>query len=287
MVGRIEMGKKIYALLFLILFQLIYIINVSAENYNTSGYLKNDIYPLSIKIKKNFNGIYDLGKEYQLTVDYNPSSTTEKDIIWTSSDSSILSIDENGKIVGKKNGTVKITAKTVNGKTDSITLTVYGSNSTSGELKAIKSIAILNNPKQMLTGDSFILKLQTNPINATSEQFTYKSSNNKVLTVDKNGKVKAVGKGKTTITVKTSNNKVATASITVKNYKVKISQSNIVGYEGNTKKIAATIETNKNIDLKNVKWSVTSTSNSTIKPVGNTGNTYKASLYLKNQVILK
>ena len=45
---------------------------------------------------------------------------------------------------------------------------------------------------------------------------TWKSSNKKVVTVDKNGVIKAVKKGTATITVKTSGGEKAVCKITVK-----------------------------------------------------------------------
>lgn len=53
-----------------------------------------------------------------------PKCTVEKDIIWTSSDSSIASVDEDGIVTGIGAGTVEITAVAAEGLTSSYTLTV-------------------------------------------------------------------------------------------------------------------------------------------------------------------
>ena len=50
----------------------------------------------------------------------------------------------------------------------------------------------------------------------TTDKVTWNSSDKKVATVDKNGKVKALKKGTATITVKTASGKKATCKITVK-----------------------------------------------------------------------
>lgn len=154
------------------------------------------VYPTGIKIQRDFSVVNTLGQKYQLNIEFSPKTTTERKITWTSSDNSILTIDKNGVLIAKKRGTVKVTAKSVNGKSDSITITVNASNNTSGSLKDIKSISITNNPKKMLTGEKFSLNVQTSPVYDTSKIFTYKSSNEKVLKVNKDGVVKAVGKGK-------------------------------------------------------------------------------------------
>ena len=261
--------------------QFFYTNSVFASNkYDSSGYKNNAIYPKSVKIKKDFNNIYELAKEYKLNIEYYPSNTTEKDIEWSSSDTSILTIDDNGKLIAKKRGTVKVTAKTVNGKTDSITISVIGANSTTGELKAIKSISITNAPKNMYLGENFKLNVQTSPVYDVLKKFTYKSSNEKVLKVNKDGLVEAVGKGKATITVKTNNNKTAKAIIEVLDYKINLSTNKITGNEGETKEIIATVEGN-NINSNSVKWLVSSTNNASVKSVSSSRNTFKANINLK------
>ena len=239
------------------------------------------VYPTGIKIQRDFSVVNTLGQKYQLNIEFSPKTTTERKITWTSSDNSILTIDKNGVLIAKKRGTVKVTAKSVNGKSDSITITVNASNNTSGSLKDIKSISITNNPKKMLTGEKFSLNVQTSPVYDTSKIFTYKSSNEKVLKVNKDGVVKAVGKGKASITVTSNNNKKATITIQVDDYRIKLSENKISGSEGSTKEITATIETKKNIDNTSVKWSVSSTNNASVKASGNTGNKYKATINLK------
>lgn len=52
------------------------------------------------------------------------------------------------------------------------------------------------------------------PDNAKDKTVTWSSNNPNVITVDKNGNIKAVGLGEATITVKTSNGKTATAKVT-------------------------------------------------------------------------
>src|SRR5699024_929532 len=61
---------------------------------------------------------------YKLEVSFNPiDSTIEKNIIWTSSDSSIVEVNEDGIITPIKSGTATITAN-VDGKTATCEVTV-------------------------------------------------------------------------------------------------------------------------------------------------------------------
>lgn len=65
-------------------------------------------------------------------------------------------------------------------------------------------------------GESVQLSATVAPANATNQKVSWKSSDTAVATVDANGKVTAVGAGKTTITVTTEDGKkTATATITV------------------------------------------------------------------------
>ena len=277
------MIKKIFNLICLVMLLQIAFIDVvfASTKYGSSGYTKSAIYPSSIKIKKDFSSVYNLGQEYKLNVEFYPSNTTEKDITWISGDKSILTIDQNGTLIAKKRGTVKVTAKTVNGKSDSITISVIGSNSTSGTLKTIKSMSITNNPKKMLTGETIKLIIQTSPQTDVLKSFTFKSSNEKVLKVDNDGVVSAVGQGKATITVKSSNNKEAKATIEVSDYNIKLSSNSIKGNEGDVKEITATIESKNPINSSNVKWSVTSTNTASVKSISNSSNVFKAQVSLK------
>lgn len=75
--------------------------------------------PSSISLNSTNQTIYLKGKNTtQLKTTYTPSNATiNKDITWTSSNSSIASVDKNGLVKAVGVGTCKITAKTKNGKT--------------------------------------------------------------------------------------------------------------------------------------------------------------------------
>ena len=66
----------------------------------------------------------------------------------------------------------------------------------------------------MYIGDTVTLTATVTPAAATDKTVTWSSSDTSVVTVD-NGKIKAVGKGKATITAKTVNNKTAACEVTV------------------------------------------------------------------------
>lgn len=79
-----------------------------------------------------------------------------------------------------------------------------------------KTIKISKTKATMKAGKSVTLTVTVKPKNVTDKTITWKSSNKKVATVDKNGKVTAKKKGTCTITAVTSNGKKAKCKITVK-----------------------------------------------------------------------
>lgn len=129
-------------------------------------------------------------EEYQLSAGLNPMDSTDE-VIWSSSDEKIAKVDKTGNIEAISAGEAVITAKagektaickvTVNIPIKSIYL-----NKTSIELNAI--------------GDSYQLNASYYPSDADGAT-TWKSDDEGIASVDQTGKVTAVGKGTTTITV--------------------------------------------------------------------------------------
>ena len=64
------------------------------------------------------------GKTDTIVATVFPTTATNKQLTWTSSDTSIVTVDQNGKITAKAYGSATITAKSSNGKTMSCTVTV-------------------------------------------------------------------------------------------------------------------------------------------------------------------
>ena len=129
-------------------------------------------------------------EKYQLTAGLNPMDSTDE-VIWSSSDEKIAKVDKTGNIEAISAGEAVITAKagektatckvTVNIPIKSIYL-----NKTSIELNSI--------------GDSYQLNASYYPSDADGA-IIWKSDDEGVASVDQTGKVTAVGKGTTTITV--------------------------------------------------------------------------------------
>ncbi len=148
------------------------------------------------------------GKTKNLYATLLPGDSTDK-VTWKSSNTKVVTVDKNGKIKGIKAGTAKITVKTTSGKTAKCTVAVVAK-----EKKSTK--VSLNKSKLNLKVGAMQMIKASMTSNKSTDSLTWTSSNKKVATVDANGNITAVKKGKATITVKTSSGKKATCEVTVK-----------------------------------------------------------------------
>ncbi len=155
------------------------------------------------------------GKEkasLQLKAKVTPKDALNRNVKWESSDKKIAAVDKNGKVTPKKPGKVTITCKTKDGKlTASCEITVKN--------KAVKSITLDQDKVTLKKGKTLELKIKKiAPKDAFNKKVKWESSDEKVATVDKNGKVTAKKKGTCVITctAQDGSNAKAEVKITVK-----------------------------------------------------------------------
>lgn len=146
----------------------------------------------------------NVGKSTTLKPIITPISSFEK-VTYKTSNKKIVTVNAKGKITAKAPGKATITIKSGK-KSVKVTVTVPAP-----ELKSIKLSAV---KKTLKKGKSFTLKVTLNPKGA-ADKITYATSNKKVATVNKKGKVTAKGKGTAIITVK-AGEFTKTCKITVK-----------------------------------------------------------------------
>lgn len=163
--------------------------------------------PASVKINQ---GAFTLTKKSsykKLTATVSPSNATNKAVTWSTSNPKVAKVDSAGKVTPVKNGTAYITAKTSNGKTAKVKVTV--------KIVCPSSVKITTKDFTLTKkGATKAVKATVSPSSATDKTVTWSSSNSKVATVSSTGKVTAVGNGTATITAKSSNGR--TAKVTVK-----------------------------------------------------------------------
>ena len=117
------------------------------------------------------------------------TSPSGESVSWSSSDSSVVSVNSSGRVIAVGAGSATITATiTADGRTysDSCRVTVVR-----------PSISISASSLSMTVGDSEYLSATTSP---SSQNVSWNSSNSSVASVNSSGQVSAVGAGSTTIT---------------------------------------------------------------------------------------
>ncbi len=130
-----------------------------------------------------------------LTPIITPSNATFKSVHFTSSDSSIATVDDNGVVKGIKEGTVKITAETYHNHLKATTTVI---------VKYIPVSSVKLNVSSEVTlrkGATIALVATVLPSNASDKTVTYKSDNPSIATIDNNGIVTGKGVGRTSITI--------------------------------------------------------------------------------------
>lgn len=141
--------------------------------------------------------------EYKVT----PIDSIEKKI-FTSSDDSIVTVDENGNIVAKKDGTAEITL-TMGSVSAKITVVVKNKDI------PVEKITFGETDVTVIKGSNYELSWTISPKYPTNSTLTFESSNKKVATVDKNGVITGVAEGTATITAKAASGVKATVKVTV------------------------------------------------------------------------
>lgn len=149
-----------------------------------------------------------VGETIQLEATVLPTTTTDKSVIWFSSDDSIASVDANGLVTANKEGTAEIIAK-AGSKEASVSITV---------ISTLAEAITLNRTTAALSVSGTIqLRASVSPETTTDKTVTWISSNEAIATVNSEGMVTAHGLGECDITATTADgsNKTASCHITV------------------------------------------------------------------------
>lgn len=173
----------------------------SSNNYNV---VNPDIEVEEVKISnKSTIKEIKLDLDYKIYTSVEPYNATNKELKYESSNPSVVSISSNGEIKALKSGKSTITVTSNNGKEDKIDINV---------IVDPKEIKITNTITNMSLNGWVDMRATVLPEGANYKT-EWSSSDEKVLKVDNNGKVTAVGYGKATITAKV--NYIISDSITI------------------------------------------------------------------------
>jgi len=205
------------------------------------------------------------GNQFQLMATVEPEDATNKNVLWSSSDESAVTVNENGLVNAMEPGVVTITVETEDGGfTAACTVTVTE--------KVIPVTGVEIDPRLPMTiGTTSTLETTVLPENATDKRITWSSNNTGVATVNENGEVTAVGVGSAIVTVTTVDGGF-TATCDVSVYPISVtgvtvSPASLVLDPGESAQLTATI-TPKDATNTNVTWSSSNSRNVSVDQNG-------------------
>ena len=161
--------------------------------------------------------VLPVGETLNLNYTIYPTNASNKEVKYSSSNTSIASINESGLITSLSIGEVVISVETLDGSfKDSITL-YCGPH--------VESIKIENTESIVKVGDSIQIKVSISPVDAANSKFTYSTSNSDIASITDDGLLTAHRTGQVRITVTTIDlGKVSNITLNVKNVQDKPSE---------------------------------------------------------------
>lgn len=152
-----------------------------------------------------------VGYSDTLSANISPSNATNQAVSWTSSNSSVATVDNTGKVTGISIGTATITATSNDGsKIATCQVTIFSA--------PVTGISLNKTTDTLAVGGTDTLIPNITPTYASNKNVIWTSSNNSVVTVDSSGKLTGVSLGTAIITAATADgNKTAACTVTVAN----------------------------------------------------------------------
>lgn len=202
----------------------------------------------------------------QLKATVEPANATNKDVVFSSSNTNVAVVSNTGLVTAINNGTATITVTSKENPSIMAKCLVKV-----GAPVLVTDVTVQPAELNLKTDGTYQLSVSVLPSNADERGVTFESSNTAVATVSASGLVTAKGPGSATITVaaKDGSGKKATCTVTVTQpvKGVTVSPSSVVIQKDNVQKLTASVvpenATNKKLIYKS--------SNETVAVVSNDG----------------
>lgn len=213
-----------------------------------------------------------VGEEYELVVEFIPENLSEE-VSYSSSNPSIISVNNEGVIKALKPGESIITATSLSGRSSLIRVT-------SEEVVLVdetpyidvSNIVISENEIVIQSGKTYIINAKVLPENASNRELIWETNDSRIATVTDDGVVTGRMEGKTSLTAYAENGKSNSVNVVVKSPNIELSDielspSTISLEPGDNYQLKTTFIPS---NVSNVKINYSS-SNSNIVKVSNTG----------------
>ena len=210
----------------------------------------------------------NVGDTFTLVPTILPANTNNKSVSWTSSNSTVASVNSQGQVTALSPGTATIKATTNDGTNLSASCLVTVVQPVTGITLSESSHTLNYNGSDTF---SFQLTATITPSNASNPNVTWTSSNPNVAKVSSSGKVTSAGRGTATITATTTDgtNLSASCEVTV----LQLATSITLDQQAKTLNVSETFTLVPtvlpyNANNKSVSWT---SSNSTVASVNSQG----------------
>ena len=209
---------------------------------------KNKVLPTSLSLSVSELNLF-VSESGKISATVLPSDALSSQVSYSSKNENIVSVDENGIVVGKSVGNTVITVSTVNGIKKTVNVVV------SKKIIPVNKVSFKESSVDLKVGKTIKLDYSIEPSSATdkSVQFNYDKN---MVSIDENGVLKAIKPGNTSVELVSSNGIKTSLSVKISSNNVEVTQINLavstINLEvGKTKKIDYTIlpnnATNKEI----------------------------------------
>lgn len=150
-----------------------------------------------------------VGETLRIIAEVSPSNAANKNVTWSSTDTSVVTVSDTGLCTAKAGGSATIVVRTQDGGfVATCMITVY---------QEVESIRLSKTTARVGRGSTIRLRATVLPETATNKKVTWSSSDNSIATVNQDGEVTGLKIGDPVIITATtvSGNKMATCKVTV------------------------------------------------------------------------
>ena len=209
----------------------------------------------------------------QLTAEITPSTGADSRIVWTSSNTSVITVDQDGNIRAAGKGVAYVTASSYSDP--SVSIRCYVTVAETEAEVSVKGLTLVDGILYMNVYGTNRINAIIEPTNATDKSLLFVSSDPDVVEVDSNGNINALKIGTAVITVTSVWNPFLTAEcvVNVVSYQTSVTDVSLNHTEatldvGETIRLTATVNPT-NATNKDVSWR---SSNSSVAMIDGNGN---------------
>ena len=189
------------------------------------------------------------GESQKLNVTITPQNATDTTVTWKTSDPSIATVSTSGVVTAVGAGSATITVTSTDGQFSASCNVTVNVN--------VASITLSETSLRIEKGDSKTLRATISPDDATNRTIVWSSSNEKVASVDQNGKITALAGGSATITATSADGKAKAqceVNVFVSVNGISLNQSTLTLIRGQKETLVPTI-TPSDATTTDIDWS--------------------------------